>query len=53
MTVILLLLTFGFFLTIDTLKTAKKEECGTTWFSPEFGPQVGWTAADGGEKVKK
>lgn len=53
MTVLLMLLMFGLFLTIDALKTAKKEERGTIWYSPEFGPEIGWTAADGGEKIEK
>lgn len=52
MTVLLVLALFGLFLTIEHFKTAKKTE-GTIWFSPEFGPQVGLTACDGGEKIEK
>ena len=55
MTVLFVLGTFGLFLAIDYFaKTAKKTAPkGTVWYSPKFGPEIGWTACDGGEKIEK
>jgi hypothetical protein len=53
MTVLFMLLTFGFFLTIDYIRKVKAQRalCGTQYTTPGF-EMLGALAQDGGELVK-